>query len=286
LTKVALTASASLLGGVMYVLQASTAKADEPLAPPKYPWNHRYPWQGYDHASIRRGYKVYSQVCSACHSLDLVAYRNLVGTCYTEEEVKELAAERDFVDGPDEQGEMFERPGKLTDHMPRPYPNENAARYANNRALPPDLSLIVKSREAHENYVFSILTGYRDAPAGITLKENLYYNPYFPGSKIAMPQALSDGQLEFDDKTYASISQMAKDVTTFLSWAAEPYQDERRQMGMKAMMLLGVVALATFYYKRHKWSVPKTRVVSFQKDHIPRNYVGDISDHTKQPPQP
>jgi len=271
------------LGGYLWSSLVEKVKADDALHPPKYPWNHRFPWQSYDHASIRRGYKVYSQVCSSCHSLDRVAYRNLVGVCYTEEEAKELAAERDFLDGPDEQGEMFERPGKLSDYMPRPYPNENAARFANNRALPPDLSLIVKAREAHEDYVFAILTGYKEAPAGIQMREGLYYNPYFPGGKIAMPQALSDGQLEFEDGTYASISQMSKDVTTFLAWASEPEHDDRHKMGLKATFVLAMMAIPTFYYKRFKWSVLKTRVVAFTKDHIPRNYTGVVS---RRPPPP
>jgi len=267
-------ATVSVVGGTVLFWKSERAKADEALPPPKYPWNHRYPWQGFDHASIRRGYKVYSQVCAACHSLDRIAYRNLVGTCYTEEEVKELAAERDFIDGPDDQGEMYERPGKLTDYMPRPYPNENAARFANNRALPVDLSLVVKAREHHEDYIFSLLTGYRDPPAGIEVKEGQYYNPFFPGAKIAMPQALSDGQLEFEDGTYGSISQMAKDVTTFLCWAAEPEHDERKRMGIKAIFVLSIIAGTTLYYKRLRWSVLKTRVIAFTKDNIPRNYVG------------
>jgi ubiquinol-cytochrome c reductase cytochrome c1 subunit len=261
----------------------SKAKAEEGLHPPNYPWNHKFPWQSYDHASIRRGYKVYSQVCASCHSLDRIAYRNLVGTCYTEEEAKEMAAERDFLDGPDEQGEMFERPGKLSDYMPRPYANENAARFANNGALPPDLSLVVKSREGHENYIFSILVGYKPPPEGVQLREGLYYNPYFPGGKIAMPQALSDGQLEFEDGTYGSISQMAKDVTTFLAWAAEPEHDDRHRMGLKAMFVLSMMAIPTLYFKKLKWSAVKTRVVAFTKDNIPRMYTG-VTEITRKPP--
>jgi len=272
----------SAIGGYLWYSSSEKAKAsDDALHPPKYPWNHRFPWQSYDHASIRRGYKVYSQVCASCHSLDKIAYRNLVGQCYTEEEAKELAAERDFLDGPDEQGEMFERPGKLSDYMPRPYAKENAARFANNRALPPDLSLIVKSRGGNEDYVFSILTGYKEPPAGVQLREGLYYNPYFPGGKIAMPQALSDGQLEFEDGTYGSISQMSKDVTTFLAWTSEPEHDDRHKMGLKAMFVLTMMAVPTFYYKRFKWSVVKTRVIAFAKDHIPRNYTGVVA---RRPP--
>lgn len=281
--KVLVGAIASAGSAYTFFMNQEKAKADEALPPPKYPWNHRFPWQSYDHASIRRGYKVYSQVCSVCHSLDLIAYRNLVGTCYTEEEVKELAAERDFLDGPDEQGEMYERPGKLSDRMPRPYANENAARFANNGAYPPDLSLIVNSRAHHEDYVFSLLTGYKEPPAGVQVREGLYYNPYFPGAKIAMPNPLSDGQVEFEDGTYGSVSQMAKDLTTFLAWTSVPQQDEHRRMGIKFFLLLGMVSLSTLYYKRLRWSVLKSRVVTFTKDHIPRNYVGETH---RPPPNP
>lgn len=272
-------ATVSALGGYA-TFSREKVQANDALHPPTYPWNHRFPWQSYDHASIRRGYKVYSQVCASCHSLDRIAYRNLVGVCYTEEEAKEMAAERDFLDGPNEEGEMFERPGKLSDYMPRPYANENAARFANNKALPPDLSLLVKAREGGENYIFSVLTGYREPPAGVEVRDGLYYNPYFPGGKIAMPQALSDGQLEFEDGTYGSISQMSKDVTTFLAWAAEPEHDERHKTGLKALFVLSMMAVPTLYFKRLKWSVLKTRVVAFTKDHIPRNFAGTINRKT------
>jgi ubiquinol-cytochrome c reductase cytochrome c1 subunit len=244
---------------------SSDAHASEGLEPPHYPWNHRFPWQSFDYASIRRGFLVYRQVCSTCHSLDRIAYRNLVNTCYTEEEVKEIAADRDFMDGPNEEGEMFERPGKLSDYMPRPYPNENSARYANNGAYPQDLSLIVSARARHEDYVFSLLTGYRDPPYGVTLRQGLYYNPYFPGGAIAMPQALIEGAMDFDDGTPSHISQMAKDVATFLAWTSCPEQDERKKLGLKTMFVLSLLIVPTLYWKRLKWSVLKSRVIQFRR---------------------
>jgi ubiquinol-cytochrome c reductase cytochrome c1 subunit len=244
---------------------ASTANASsDELQPPHYPWSHRFPWQSFDHASIRRGFSVYKQVCATCHSLDRIAYRNLVDSCYTTDEVKEIAADVDIVDGPNEEGEMFERPGRLSDYFPKPYANENAARFANNGAYPPDLSLIVKGRTRHEDYVFSILTGYRDSPHGINLRQGLYYNPYFPGGAIAMPQALIDGAIEFEDGTKGSISQMSKDVSTFLAWAAEPESDERKRMGIKAAILLVFSAIPTYYFKRQRWNLVKSRVISFK----------------------
>jgi len=257
--------ASAIIGTAATIYQSNIVSASDAKEPPHYPWSHRFPWQSFDHASIRRGFQVYRQVCSTCHSLDRVAYRNLVNTCYTEDEVKEIAAEIDMVDGPDAEGEMFERPGKLSDYMPRPYANENAARFANNGALPPDLSLMVKAREHHEDYVKAMLTGYQDPPEGVTLRQGLYYNPYFPGGAIAMPPPLSDGQLEFDDGTPGTLDQMANDVTTFLAWAAEPEHDDRKKMGLKAMFILGLVAVPTLYYKRLKWAALKTRVIAFKK---------------------
>jgi len=241
---------------------ASSAKLD----PPEYPWSHRYPWQALDHASIRRGFQVYKQVCATCHSLDLVAYRNLVNTCYTEAEVKEIAASVDVQDGPDEEGYMFKRPGKLSDHMPRPYENENQARFANNGAYPPDLSCISKGRFSGDSYVFALLTGYKEPPHGINLRQGLYYNPYFPGGAIAMPQALIEGAIEFDDGTPSSISQMAKDVSTFLTWAAEPTTDDRKKTGMKALFMVALAGVPTYYWKLRAFTGYKTRVIQFSKD--------------------
>jgi len=241
---------------------ASSAKLD----PPEYPWSHRYPWQAFDHASIRRGFQVYKQVCATCHSLDLVAYRNLVDNCYTEAEAKAIAQSVDVEDGPDDEGYMFKRPGKLADYMPRPYENTNQARFANNGALPPDLSCIVKGRFSGESYIFALLTGYKEPPHGLSLRSGLYYNPYFAGGAIAMPQALIEGAIEYDDGTPSTISQMAKDVSVFLAWASEPKQDERKQAGMKALFLIGLMTIPTFYWKHRTFAPFKSRVVQWSKE--------------------
>jgi len=265
LGKFALVGAGLFLGGALLSSQTQSADADEALHPPQYPWSHRFPWQAFDHASIRRGHQVYKTVCATCHSLDRIAYRNLVDVCYTEEEVKAMASEVDVLDGPNGEGDMFERPGKLSDYMPRPYANENAARYSNNGAYPPDLSLVVKAREAREDYMFALLTGYREPPHGVEVRQGLFYNPYFPGGAIAMPQALIHEQIQFDDGTSASISQMAKDVSTFLAWAAEPEHDDRKRIGMKALLVLGLMAVPTFYFKKLKWAPIKTKAVAFKK---------------------
>jgi len=204
---------------------------------------------------------VFSEVCSACHSVSLIAYRNLVDVAYTEEEAKAIAAGHEVQDGPNDEGEMFTRPGKLSDYFPRPYANEQAARAANGGALPPDLSLIIKARPGGDNYVFQLLTGYRKKPAGVALREGLHWNPYFPGGAIAMPPPLMPEMLTYEDGTPATVSQMAKDVTTFLCWTASPEQDDRKRMAMKALFLLALLIFPTLYYKRLVWSVLKTRKI-------------------------
>jgi len=254
-------ATVTVIGGIFM----RTAFASGGLEAPKQAWSHKGPMGGFDYSSVRRGYQVYRQVCSTCHSLERIAFRNLVGTVLTEDEAKSIAASYEVQDGPDEYGEFFQRPAKLSDRLPKPYANENAARFSNNGALPPDLSLITKARVGGEDHIFSVLTGYREPPTGVAVREGLYFNPYFAGGAIAMAQALSDGQVEYDDGTDPTISQMAKDVTIFLAWSAEPENDERKKTGLKAFLVMGLMFLPTYYYHKQKWSVMKSRVLSFKK---------------------
>jgi len=233
--------------------------SDEGLHPTPYPWSHNGWLDTFDHASIRRGYLVYREVCAACHSLDRIAWRNLVGVSHTADEARTLAEEHEYQDGPDDNGEMFMRPGKLSDYMPAPYPNTEAARAGNAGALPPDLSLIIKARHGGADYVFSLLTGYIDPPAGVEVREGMNYNPYFPGGAISMARVLFDGLVEYDDGTPATTSQMAKDVVTFLSWAAEPEHDERKKNGIKAVILFSALFALSLYVKRFKWTPLKNR---------------------------
>ncbi|URE18170.1 methylthioribose kinase [Musa troglodytarum] len=246
-------------GALAFASLASADEAEHGLAAPSYPWPHEGILSSYDHASIRRGHQVYQQVCASCHSMSLISFRDLVGVAYTEEETKEMAAEIEVVDGPNDEGEMFTRPGKLSDRFPQPYTNEQAARFANGGAYPPDLSLITKARHNGQNYVFALLTGYRDPPAGVSIREGLHYNPYFPGGAIAMPKMLIDGAVEYEDGTPATEAQMGKDVVTFLSWAAEPEMEERKLMGFKWIFVLSLALLQAAYYRRLKWSVIKSR---------------------------
>ncbi|KAM8811121.1 cytochrome c1, heme protein, mitochondrial [Eudromia elegans] len=234
--------------GLALALHAAVGAGELELHPPRFPWSHGGALAALDHRSVRRGFQVYKQVCSACHSMEYLAFRHLIGVTHTEAEAKALAEEVEVLDGPDENGEMFTRPGKISDPFPKPYPNAEAARAANNGALPPDLSYIVNARHGGEDYVFSLLTGYCEPPGGVTLREGLHYNPYFPGQAIGMAPPIYNEVLEYEDGTPATMSQIAKDVCTFLRWAAEPEHDQRKRMGLK----------------RHKWSVLKSRKMAFQ----------------------
>ncbi|CAG9768103.1 unnamed protein product [Ceutorhynchus assimilis] len=251
-------------GAIIFALDRSVRASELELHPPKNPWSHNGWFDSLDHASVRRGYEVYKQVCSACHSLRFIAYRNLVGVTHTEEEAKAEAEEQMITDGPDEAGNMFKRPGKLSDYIPSPYPNEEAARAANNGAYPPDLSYITLARHGGEDYIFALLTGYHDAPAGIALREGQYFNPYFVGGAISMAQSLYNEVIEYSDGTPASASQLAKDVSTFLKWTAEPEFDDRKRMMVKAIGIFTILTMVSYYAKRFKWASLKTRKIEFK----------------------
>ena len=187
--------TAAMVYGEFNPLQAE----DLELHPPHYPWSHAGRFDSLDHASIRRGHQVYKNVCAACHSLERIAFRNLVGVCYNEAEVKEMLEEYQVEDGPNESGDMFKRPAKLSDYIPGPYKNEEEARAGNDGAYPPDLSLITKARHGGADYVFSILTGYHDTPAGVTVAEGKHFNAYMPGGAIAMAAPIYNEALEYED---------------------------------------------------------------------------------------
>ncbi|HXO00751.1 MAG TPA: cytochrome c1, partial [Stellaceae bacterium] len=225
---------------------------EEPPPPPHQQWSFEGVFGTYDAAALQRGFQVYKEVCSACHALKHLYYRDLTDIGYTEDQVKGVAAQAQVTDGPNDQGEMYQRPGRPSDPIVTPFPNDQAARAANNGALPPDLSLIVKAREGGPDYVYAILTGFKDPPAGFKMQPNMNYNEYFPGHQIAMPPPLTaDGQLTYADGTKATIPQMAHDVTTFLAWAAEPNLDERHRMGAKVILFL-VIAAGIFYAAKRK----------------------------------
>ncbi|MCE2509759.1 MAG: cytochrome c1 [Alphaproteobacteria bacterium] len=209
----------------------------------------------FDRAALRRGHQVYREVCSACHGLKRIAYRNLMDIGFSEEEAKEIAAEATVTDGPNDEGEMFDRSGKLSDRFVSPFPNDQAARYSNNGALPPDLSLIVKARKGGADYLYSLMTGYADeAPEGMEMMDGMSYNRAFPGHQIAMPQPLYEDLIEYEDGTPASVEQQAKDVTTFLAWAAEPELEARKSLGLKVLLFMILLTAMLYAVKRRVWS--------------------------------
>jgi ubiquinol-cytochrome c reductase cytochrome c1 subunit len=208
----------------------------------------------FDRASAQRGLQVYRQVCASCHGLRLVSFRNLRALGLTDDQIVAIAAEYQIQDGPNDEGQMFERPGRPSDRFPSPFPNERAARAANNGAYPPDLSVMTKARHYGANYIRAMLVGYQDPPAGVTIGDGMHFNRYFPGRQIAMANVLFDDMMDFADGTPATAEQMARDVTTFLAWAAEPEMEQRRQMGIRVVLFLLILGGLTYAVKRRVWS--------------------------------
>ncbi|MGE4046128.1 MAG: cytochrome c1 [Acetobacteraceae bacterium] len=244
-----------LVGTLLAALASGAASAAEGVpAPPAQNWSFDRIFGTYDLASAQRGFQVFTEVCSACHSLNYVHYRQLSGIGLNEEQIRAVAAAVTVPLGLDDQGNPFEGPATPASKFKAPFPNEVAARAANNGALPPDLSLIVNARGPGADYIYGILTGYVPPPAGFQLQDGMHYNKYFPGHQIAMPQPLQDGQVTYADGTNASIEQMARDVTTFLAWAANPELVERKQIGVRVILFLVLMTGLTYAVKRKVWS--------------------------------
>ncbi len=243
--------------GIGYALLAALAIAQiaaaEELEHPKH-----LAWQfegmtGYlDKKAAQRGFQVYSQVCSVCHSLNRVSYRNLSDLGFTEAEIKAVAASK-LVEDYDDKGQRIMRPGKMSDNFVPPYPNEDASRAAHGGAYPPDLSLIVKARHDGPNYVFSLITGFGPAPTDEKPVPNKYYNPYFPNHWISMPPPLSEGLVTYQDGMPATVDQMAKDVVVFLQWAAEPEMEQRKLTGLRVLVFLTILTGMLYAIKRRIW---------------------------------
>ncbi|MBW8268417.1 cytochrome c1 [Caldovatus aquaticus] len=249
-----LTLAAALGAALLAAAPAPLRAAEEAIALP----NTRFSFEGlfgtFDRASAQRGLQVYMEVCANCHSLRQLYYRNLTALGLSDAEVRAIAATVQVQDGPNDEGQMFERPGRPSDRFRSPFPNEKAARAANNGALPPDLSVIVKAREGGADYIYALLTGYSDPPPGVEVMQGMHYNRYFPGHQIAMAPPLNAGQVSFHDGTQATVEQMARDVTTFLAWAAEPELEERRALGVKIVLFLTVLGGLVYAVKRKIWA--------------------------------
>lgn len=245
----------SAVAMVMLVASPALASGSE-HAPKQVEWSFDGVFGKFDKPSIQRGLQVYKEVCSACHSLKRVAFRSLTEIGLSEAEAKSFAAGYTVKDGPNDMGEMFERPGALSDKFPGPHANEQAARAANNGAYPPDLSLMIKARLDGANYVYSILTGYGETPPeGFVVPEGKHYNPYMAGGVIAMAQPLKDGTVTYQDaNTPTTLDQQAHDVVNFLQWAAEPEMEVRKRMGIHVMLFLGIMTCFFYVVKKRVWS--------------------------------
>ncbi len=228
------------------------AEGNEVL-PPKENWSFNGPRGTFDRASAQRGFQVYKEVCANCHSMKLVAYRNLTALGLSDEQVKAVAAAVQVGGSTDDAGQPIERAALPSDHFKSPFPNDKAARAANGGALPPDLSLIIKARESGSNYVHALLNGYVDPPAGVKVPDGQYYNTYFPGHLLAMPKPLNDDQVTYTDGTKSTVEQMSRDVVQFLTWAANPELEARNRMGIKVVLFLALMTGLTYAVKKKVW---------------------------------
>ncbi len=226
-------------------------------------WTFKGLFGKYDRASLQRGYQVYTEVCAACHSMQYLSYRNLAesgGPEFTEEQAKAIAASFEVLDGPNSDGEMFMRPAKLSDKFVKPYENVEASKAANGGAYPPDMSVLAKARKGGADYIYSLLLGYEDPPADIKLDDGVYYNKFMYGNKIKMSAPLSDGLVEYNDGTEASEEQMAKDITTFLMWSAEPHLETRHKTGFRVIVYLIILSVLVYLTMKKIWSRVETKV--------------------------
>ncbi len=245
-------AIAALAGAAL--LAGAAAQAAEAISLPAQSWSFSGMFGTFDRAAAQRGFQVYKEVCAACHAMNQIRFRDLRALGFSEDEVKALAAEIEVADGPNDDGEMFQRPGRPSDRMRAPFPNDKAARAANNGAYPPDLSLMTKARKGGPDYMFALLTGYGPPPPDLKLAEGMQYNKYFPGHQIAMPPPLNPDQVSYADGTKASIEQMAGDVTTLLAWTAEPAMEHRKALGVKVILFLLILSGLLYAVKRKVWA--------------------------------
>ena len=254
---------------IIVLISLSNSYAAEKVNYLKTNWSFKGLFGKFDRGALQRGYQVYTEVCSSCHSMKYLSYRNLSekgGPEFSLDEAKAIAAHFEVTDGPNDDGEMFTRPRRLSDKFVNPFPNIQAATAANGGAYPPDMSVLVKARKGGADYIYSLLLGYEEAPAGYELDDGVYYNKYIPGNKIMMSKPLSEGAVEYSDGTQATEAQMAKDVVTFLTWAAEPNLEARHKMGFKVFIFLIILLTLVYFSKQKVWSRLDSKEDSDQKE--------------------
>ena len=244
-------------------IQNITYSAGENYPLLKQDWSFKSFFGTFDRASLQRGYQVYTEVCASCHSLKYVSYRNLAekgGPEFSIEQAKAIASNFEVTDGPNNDGEMFTRPAKLSDKFVMPYANDQEAKLSNGGAYPPDMSVLVKARAGGADYIYSVILGYEDRPEGMKLDDGVYYNKYMYGNKIKMPPQLYDDLVTYADGTPATPEQMAKDITTFLAWTAEPKIEERHKFGFRAIIYLVILTILVYFSMKRIWSRIETKV--------------------------
>ena len=245
------------------ILLSQNILADEKKQLLTSDWSFKGYFGKFDRAALQRGYQVYTEVCASCHSMKYLSYRNLAekgGPEFSEEQAKAIAANFEVTDGPNNDGDMFERPAKLSDKFVQPYRNVKEATASNGGAYPPDMSVLVKARSGGADYIYSVLLGYEDPPSGVTLDDGVYYNKYMYGNNIKMPKPLMDGQVEYNDGTEATEQQMAKDVVTFLAWSAEPHLEARHKIGFRAIIYLIIITILVYFSMKKIWSRVESEV--------------------------
>lgn len=233
---------------ILFIFSGLSAEEFVPKTPLKVDWSFDGIFGKFDRESTQRGYKVYKDVCAACHSMKRIAFRNLQEIGFSTEEVKEIAKSYQVQDGPNDEGDMFERPGSPSDYFVSPFPNKKAGMASNNGAYPPDLSLIVKARHDGANYVYSLLTGYTGEVDG-----HLYENPYFVTGEISMPPPLTSGLVEYDDGKESTVQNMAYDLVNFLQWASEPEMEQRKRIGWKVISFIIIATILLIITKHRIW---------------------------------
>ena len=246
-----------ILSLIFFSINFDEVRSEEKTKLLEVDWSFKGITGKFDRSSLQRGYQVYTEVCASCHSMKLVSYRNLGepgGPEFSVDQVKAIAANFEVQDGPNADGEMFTRPGRPSDKFVSPYPNVQAATAANGGAYPPDMSVLVKARKGGSDYIYSVLMGYEDPPAGFELEDGVYYNKYMDGKKIKMSNPLSEGIVTYSDGTVATEAQMAKDVTTFLTWTAEPHLEKRHKMGVKVLIFLTIFSFLVYLSMKRIWS--------------------------------
>lgn len=241
------------LGIMLGALIGGPALAQETPPLPHEQWSFKGPFGTYDRAALQRGFLVYQQVCSVCHSIKELYYRNLEDIGLTEDQVKAIAASAQ-IPTLDDNGQPTTRPGRPSDHFKSPFPNDLAARAANNGALPPDQSVLELARPGGADYLYGILTGYEPPPPDMHMQPGMQYNKYFPGHQIAMPPPLRDGSVTYTDGTKPTLDQESRDVVSFLTWAAQPEMETRKAMGVRVVLYLLFLGGLTYAVKRKVWA--------------------------------